>query len=288
MTTLYILIGFVIGTAFGFILHLILTNYPEIGILHVDLTDIRKDILKFELTKDLDEFVGNDYVYLKIDSKYEDDFKPVRSNTNKFAFGAALGIVIVLIIGLIFGVRAVNKQEETYYKKTTFVYEAPPIPMPELSIEDPVYSEDDPIYDIEATYPSFDSNSLDWDWDYVVRVVAQEAGLTAEWLSPEENDIRVRAQMAVAQCIKNTAEATGQTPEQVVKVPGQYAKPYQGNEDEMEMVNESCLRVFVCGETVTDEPIRYFYSTAGGFYSKWHENCLTFVEKIGPTKFFVA
>ena len=116
----------------------------------------------------------------------------------------------------------------------------------------------------------------------------EEAGLTAEWLSPEENDIRVRAQMAVAQCIKNTAEATGQTPEQVVKVPGQYAKPYQGNEDEMEMVNESCLRVFACGETITDEPIRYFYSTAGGFYSKWHENCLTFVEKIGPTKFFLA
>ena len=41
MITLYILIGFVIGTAFGFVLHLILTSYPEIGILHVDLTDIR-------------------------------------------------------------------------------------------------------------------------------------------------------------------------------------------------------------------------------------------------------
>lgn len=288
MTTLYILVGFVIGTVFGFILHLVLTSYPEIGTLHVDLTDIRKDIFKFELTKDIDEFVSSDRVYLKIDSKYEDDFKPIRSNASKFAFGAALGIVIVLIIGLIFGVRAANKQEETHYEKTAFIYEAPPIQMPELSIEDFIHSEDDPIYDIEATYPSFDSNSLNWDWDYVVRVVAQEAGLTAEWLSPEENDIRIQAQMAVAQCIKNTAEATDQTPEQVVKVPGQYAKPYQGNEDEMEMVNESCLRVFVYGETVIDEPIQYFYSTAGGFYSKWHENCLTCVEKIGPTKFFVA
>ena len=133
MITLYILIGFAIGAAFGFVLHLILTSYPEIGILHVDLTDTRKDILKFELTKDLDEVVGSDYVYLKIDAKYEDDFKPVRSNANKFAFGAALGIVIVLIIGLIFGVRAANKQEETYYKETTFFYEDPPIPMPELS-----------------------------------------------------------------------------------------------------------------------------------------------------------
>lgn len=119
-------------------------------------------------------------------------------------------------------------------EKTSFVYTEPPIPMPELSIEEPIRSEDDPIYDIEATYPPFDSNSLDWDWDYVVRVVAQEAGLTAEWLTPEENDIRVQAQMAVAQCIKNTAEATGQTPEQVVKVPGQYAQPYEGDEDELE------------------------------------------------------
>src|SRR5574344_1568344 len=106
MTTFYILVGFVIGAAFGFILHLMLTSYPEIGTLHIDLTDIRKDIFKFELTKDVDEFVNSDYVYLKIDSKYEDDFKPVRSNANKFAFCAALSIVIVLIIGLIFGVRA--------------------------------------------------------------------------------------------------------------------------------------------------------------------------------------
>ena len=96
MITLYILIGFAIGAAFGFVLHLVLTSYPEIGTLHVDLTDIRKDILKFELTKDLDEFVGSDYVYLKIDAKYEDDLKPVRSNANKFNFGAVLGIIIAI------------------------------------------------------------------------------------------------------------------------------------------------------------------------------------------------
>lgn len=168
----------------------------------------------------------------------------------------------------------------------------------DITPEPPVIVEEEPIYETvetlvqEEAIPEepasyfFDSNILGWDWDYVVRVVAAEAGLTADFLSTEQNDIRVDAQMAIAQCIKNTSTATGMTPEQVVKQPGQYTMPYRGIDDALETCNESCLRVFACGETITDEPIRYFYSTAGGGYSRWHENCLTFVTKIGPTKFF--
>ena len=36
----------------------------------------------------------------------------------------------------------------------------------------------------------------------------------------------------------------------------------------------------------TDEPIRYFYSTASGFYSAWHESSLEYVMTIGNHRFF--
>jgi hypothetical protein len=96
--------------------------------------------------------------------------------------------------------------------------------------------------------------------------------------------------MAVAQCIKETSKVTGMTPEQVVKQVNpngtrQYAPP-----DDMSAVNDSvreaCERVFINGEKVTDEPIRYFYSTGGGFVSNWHENSLEYVMTIGGHKFF--
>lgn len=76
MIMIYILVGFVIGAAFGFVLHSAMSYAPEIGILHIDLTDIRKDLFQFELKKDIDEFIDADYVILKLDSKYEKDFKP--------------------------------------------------------------------------------------------------------------------------------------------------------------------------------------------------------------------
>ena len=112
--------------------------------------------------------------------------------------------------------------------------------------------------------------------DYVMRVVAAES-----MGEPFEG------QMAVAQCIYETSKATGKTPEQVVKQPGQYASPV-GMSLVNDSVREACDRVFNNGEKVTDEPIRYFYSTVGGFVSKWHENSLEYVMTIGNHKFFKA
>ena len=118
--------------------------------------------------------------------------------------------------------------------------------------------------------------AITWDYNYVLRVVAAES-----------KGEPIEGQMGVAQTIYETAKATGMTPEQVVKQPNQYAPP-----DSMNAVNDSvreaCERVFVNGETVTDEPIRYFYSTVGGFVSKWHENSLEYVMTIGNHKFFKA
>ena len=68
---------------------------------------------------------------------------------------------------------------------------------------------DDPVYDQPATIPD-----LGWDWDYVLGVVAQEC-------RGEPYD----GQMAVAQCILDTAQLRNMTPEEVVKLPNRYASP---------------------------------------------------------------
>ena len=121
----------------------------------------------------------------------------------------------------------------------------------------------------EAQVPEFG-----WDYEYVLRVVAAECRG-----EPYEG------QLAVAQCIFNTAEARNMTPEEVVKEANQYASPVS-----LELVTESvrnaCCDVFVMGNFLTDEPIRFFYSIRNGFVSKWHENNLAYAMTIGNHKFF--
>ena len=121
----------------------------------------------------------------------------------------------------------------------------------------------------EAQMPEFG-----YDYGYVVSVVASECRG-----EPYEG------QIAVAQCIKNSAERKMLTPEEVVKLPNRYASPCKSPAD-IELVRDACCAVFVHNESVTDEPIEYFYSTVGGFVSEWHENNLEFVMEIGNHRFF--
>ena len=113
-----------------------------------------------------------------------------------------------------------------------------------------------------------------YDFDYVVGVVAAECRG-----EPYEG------QLAVAQCILETALKTGKTPEEVVKMKNRYAPPRE-SEEEKEIVMDACINVFVHGETFFEEPVEYFYSIAGGFVSDWHENNLEYVGTIGNHKFF--
>lgn len=129
--------------------------------------------------------------------------------------------------------------------------------------------------EIEAAPPEFA-----FDFDLLVRVVGAESRSEC----PE-------MQMEIAQCIQNRMVLRDQTMEEVVSAPNQFAAPLPQGYDGGEMVNESCLRVFACGEKITDEPVTYFYSTAGGFFSAWHEKNLVFVNEIpnsigGTTRFF--
>lgn len=44
------------------------------GTIHIDLTDSRKDLVKLELEKDLDEIILHKNVTFRVDEKHEPDF----------------------------------------------------------------------------------------------------------------------------------------------------------------------------------------------------------------------
>lgn len=111
--------------------------------------------------------------------------------------------------------------------------------------------------------------------EIVERVVAAEA-----------RGESIENQMAVAQTILETSVATCSSISDVA-TNGQYAPPVQPDLV-TDSVREACYRVLYIGERVTEEPIRYFYSTGGGFYSKWHETSpnLEYVTTIDDHKFY--
>lgn len=115
---------------------------------------------------------------------------------------------------------------------------------------------------------------VNYNYDYILRVVAAEC-----------RGESLEGQMAVAQVIRQRAEDSGMTPEEVVKQKYQFASPVS-----MDLVNDSvreaCERVLINGESVTDKPIKHFYSTKNGFVSAGHEK-KTYVMTIGYHKFFM-
>lgn len=110
------------------------------------------------------------------------------------------------------------------------------------------------------------------EYHYIERIVMAEAGNQSEL-----------GQMAVAQCIAETALEFGKTPYEVVTTPKQYTKPYVG--EISDSVKSAVQRVFVAGERAVEEKILYFYSLATGRVSKWHER-QTYVATIEDHKFF--
>lgn len=140
-------------------------------------------------------------------------------------------------------------------------------PTPEVS---PVAKADEPQPTPE---PYIRYKMTDYERDIVERVVMAESG-----------NQPLEGQMAVAQCILNTAEAEGMRPDAVVLAPNQYAKPAKP-ESVTTSIKTAVSAVFDHGSKVTDEPIRFFYApkySAG----RWHESALQHVITIGDHKFF--
>lgn len=133
--------------------------------------------------------------------------------------------------------------------------------MPEIDLDDEIFQ--------EATEPEWG-----FDFEYIARVVAAES-----------RGEPFEGQVAVARCIWNSANAKATTLEEIVEMPNRYADPVSADLV-TESVREACTYAFLGMELPTDENIEYFYSTANGFYSKWHEENLEHVITIGNHKFF--
>lgn len=137
----------------------------------------------------------------------------------------------------------------------------PKATMPEMDLGDEIFQ--------EASEPEWG-----FDFEYIARVVAAES-----------RGEPFEGQVAVARCIWNSAEAKMTTLEEIVEMPNRYADPVSADLV-TESVREACTYAFLGMELPTEENIEYFYSTANGFYSEWHEENLEHVMTIGNHKFF--
>lgn len=191
----------------------------------------------------------------------------------------ALTVIVAAIVTIVLSVAYILGQHDAVVEPT----QQPEVVAKEIPTEILVLNDyepkeeqelDESLVQQEARMPEFG-----YDYEYVMRVVAAESRG-----EPYEG------QLAVAQCIRETSECTMMTPEEVVKQVNQngtrqYAQPVDISVV-TESVRDACCDVFVHGISATDEPIRYFYSTASGFYSAWHENSLEYVTTIGNHRFF--
>lgn len=100
--------------------------------------------------------------------------------------------------------------------------------------------------------------TLDYDWEYILCMIAAEIQTGSK-----EN------QMALAQCVRNTSKRDGRSIGQVLQE-DYSAKPCDPS-IVSDSIKDTCYRIFVLHETVIPTNVEVMYSTAGGFYSKWHE-----------------
>ena len=191
----------------------------------------------------------------------------------------ALTVIVAAIVTIVLSVVYILGQHDAAREPT----QQPEVVVKVIPTEIIVHNDSEPkeeqeleefLVQQEARMPEFG-----YDYEYVMRVVAAESRG-----EPYEG------QLAVAQCIRETSERTMMTPEEVVKQVNpngtrQYAQPVDISVV-TDSVRDACCAVFVHGISATDEPIRYFYSTASGFYSAWHENSLEYVTTIGNHRFF--
>lgn len=147
--------------------------------------------------------------------------------------------------------------------------EPEPEPEPVQPAQEPETQDPEPLT-IQTTYRA-PYRLTDAERAIVEAVVASESGA--------EDFI---GQILVAQCVRNTAEATGMRPDAVVLQERQYAPP---SEELRYLVEDAVSAVFDNGLGATTETVRYFYAPKY-CTSKWHEEALEFVLEHGGHRFF--
>ena len=113
-------------------------------------------------------------------------------------------------------------------------------------------------------------------------LTAEERAIVEAVVAAESGAEDYIGQCLVAQCVRNTAEATGMRPDDVVLQEGQYAPM---NEELRYLVEKAVSAVFDQGHGATAEEIRYFYAPRY-CTSVWHEESLVFVLEHGGHRFF--
>ena len=113
-----------------------------------------------------------------------------------------------------------------------------------------------------------------------LEMAQQNAKIALERHMAEAGGESFEGQMLVAQCILNACEKTGTQPSEAV-VTFKYAP---ARPDPTDSVREAVAAVFDDGDTVTDEPVMYFYNPAR-VTSAWHESQI-FVIEVGGHRFF--
>lgn len=111
-------------------------------------------------------------------------------------------------------------------------------------------------------------------------LTTEQRTLIEQVVSAECRGEPYEGQIAVAQCILNACLKDGISPERAIE---KYT--YTSNREEpTDSVKEAVAAVFDRGETITDEPIVYFYAP-DLVTSEWHESQV-FVTEIGCHRFF--
>lgn len=196
-----------------------------------------------------------------------------RDKTYIFALTVIVAALVTIVLSVAYLMGQHDEADEPV-QQSEVVAQVIPTEIIVLNDSAPEHELDESLVQQEASVPEFG-----YDYEYVMRVVAAESRG-----EPYEG------KLAVAQCIRETSESTMMTPEEVVKQTNkngtrQYAQPVDISVV-TDSVRDACCDVFVLGVSATDEPIRYFYSTVGGFYSSWHETSLEYVMTIGNHRFF--
>lgn len=112
----------------------------------------------------------------------------------------------------------------------------------------------------------------------------EERAMVERVVAAESRNQHLNGQMAVAQCVLNTAEAENMRPDEVVLQPNQYAPPAPP-ELVTKSVKQAVSAVFDHGIKITEEPIRFFYAPKFS-PGTWHEANLEHVITIQDHKFF--
>lgn len=204
--------------------------------------------------------------------KHEQQRRPrSRARRRRLPSGAAIAAIVAAVVVIILSTRATSQSEDN----------APePAPAPQQATLVAVSTQ--PTPDVTPELPTPPAPSPDPEPAKTCRfsLTPEERDLTERVVMAEAGGESYEGQMAVAQCILNACEKTGGQPSEVV-LAYQYAKPA---EVATQSVRDAVAAVFDDGDTVTTEPIMFFYAPRWTD-SPWHET-QRFVMEIGGHRFF--